>query len=550
MAYQVLARKWRPQTFEEVVGQKSVTQTLRNAIQSERVAHAFLFSGGRGVGKTTTARILAKALNCVQGPTSSPCCECVSCQEIAAGNSVDVLEVDAASNTGVDNIRELRENVRYATARDRFKIFIIDEVHMLSNAAFNALLKTLEEPPPHVKFILATTEHHKIPATITSRCQQFEFQNIPFRLILDCLRMISREEGIEVSEYALLTVVSAAQGSLRDAQSTLDQLIAFCGKTIGDDDVRTLLGVVDERRLAAMVDAIIGRDRKVLLEELQELSGYGIDPQNFCTKLIGYVRNLLVCKVSGWDNRLLHLPDSEKEKLIQQTKQFSQLDLIRLYDLLNRTESELRWNAHPLIHLEMALMKLIELAELPALEQVIDQLDSRQARSEEPTPKLRELVVSPTESEREASLFSKQRKVPSPPAEVAKSSPFAEGADRSENPVLSQLIQVVQREAIRLYSSLQHASQTEFENGKLSIVFPAAQKIHHDVIAEPESVKQLGQLGEKVTGSLPKIDIRLLKTSPSAQAASNPMEDPGVQVFLDEFPGKVIVKKEENRKEE
>ena len=317
-----------------------------------------------------------KGLNCQEGPTPSPCGECVSCREIAETNSIDVLEIDAASNTGVDNIRELRDSTRYGTARDRFKIFIIDEAHMLSNAAFNALLKTLEEPPPHVKFILATTEYSKIPGTITSRCQQFDFKPIPFSQIFDRLKLLSREEGIEISEYSLRAVVSAAQGSLRDAQSALDQIIAFSGKEILDEDVRSLLGVVDEQAVIALVDALLQRDAKSLVEQVQELTTSGVDPQNFCRKLIQHVRNLMVCRVSGWDERLLNLPDTAKSEMLNQAEQFSELDLIRFYDLLNRTDNELRWHSHPAVHLEMTLMKLIELTQLPSLEEVVAKLES------------------------------------------------------------------------------------------------------------------------------------------------------------------------------
>jgi len=245
---------------------------------------------------------------------------------------------------------------------------------MLSNAAFNALLKTLEEPPPHVKFILATTEYPKIPVTIVSRCQQYDFKPIPFPLILERLKVLSQEEGIEISEYSLRAIVSTAQGSMRDAQSGLDQIIAFGGKKISDEDVRTLLGVVDERAIIALVDAVLDRDVKLLVEQVQELMNSGVDPQNFCRKLIHHVRDLMVCGVTGWDEGLLNLPDTAKNEILGQSERFSKLDLIRFYDILNRAENDLRWNSHPWVHLEMTLMKLIELAQLPRLEDVIAKL--------------------------------------------------------------------------------------------------------------------------------------------------------------------------------
>ncbi len=333
MSYQVLARKWRPQTFSEVTGQETVTRTLQNAIQSGRIAHAFLFSGIRGVGKTTTARILAKALNCHQGPTISPCGTCVSCEEIAKSGSVDVLEIDAASNRRIDDVRELRESVRYGTARDRYKIFIIDEVHMLTNEAFNALLKTLEEPPPHVKLILATTEHHKIPVTITSRCQQYHFKPISFTSIFQKLREICGEEGIQINDYALRAVASIGQGSMRDAESSLDRIIAFSGREVRDEDVRALLGLVDSSHLYRVFNCVITEDRPGLIREVQELAEQGVDPLIFCRKLVEHVRNLLVFRTTGWDDTLLNLPDDERPLVEEQASRASELDLIRFYDL-------------------------------------------------------------------------------------------------------------------------------------------------------------------------------------------------------------------------
>ncbi|MCH8017215.1 MAG: DNA polymerase III subunit gamma/tau [Acidobacteria bacterium] len=542
MSYQVLARKWRPQTFEEVVGQETVTKTLQNAIKSERIAHAFLFSGVRGVGKTTTARILAKALNCQEGPTPSPCGECVSCREITEANSIDVLEIDAASNTGVDNMRDLRESARYGTARDRFKIFIIDEAHMLSNAAFNALLKTLEEPPAHVKFILATTEYAKIPVTIVSRCQQYDFKPIPFLLILERLKLLSQEEGIEISEYSLRAIVSVAEGSMRDAQSALDQIIAFGGKQIPDEAVRVLLGVVDERAILSLVDAVLERDVKVLVEQVQELVNSGVDPRNFCRKLIRHVRNLMVCRVTGWDERLLNLPDTAKDEILKQSEQFSQLDLIRFYDLLNRAENDLRWNSHPWVHLEMTLMKLIELTHLPSLEDVIAQLQLGEKVGKS-SPKGGAVPSGDTESlfpvanKRPQGKDKKgSRAVASPEAEKTE-----EGEAVSENQVISQLLSAVQTESIRLYSSLQAASRTTLEGGKLLISFPQSEAFHQEEVLRPDHQALLSRLCAKIVGSVPEIEVQL-EEPPKEQP--DPKEDPRVKTFIEIFPGKVIVEKE------
>jgi len=545
MSYLVLARKWRPQTFEEVVGQETVTTTLQNAIKSERIAHAFLFSGVRGVGKTTTARILAKALNCQEGPTPSPCGECVSCREITQANSIDVLEIDAASNTGVDNMRDLRESARYGTARDQFKIFIIDEAHMLSNAAFNALLKTLEEPPPHVKFILATTEYAKIPVTIASRCQQYDFKPIPFLLILERLKLLTQEEGIEISEDSLRAIVSVAEGSMRDAQSALDQIIAFGGKKIPEEAVRVLLGVVDERAILSLVDAVLERDAKILVEQVQELVNSGVDPRNFCRKLIHHVRNLMVCRVTGWDERLLNLPDTAKDEILKQSEQFSELDLIRFYDLLNRAENDLRWNSHPWVHLEMTLMKLIELTRLPSLEDVIAQLQlgekvgkSLPKGGSAPSggPKTLLPAANKPPQSQEQSQDKKSSRVAPPEAEKTE-----EKEAVSENQVISQLLSAVQTESIRLYSSLQHASRTTLENGKLLISFPQSEAFHQGEVLRSDHQGLLSRLCAKIVGSVPEIEVQL-EAPPKEQP--DPKEDPRVKTFMETFPGKVIVEKE------
>jgi DNA polymerase-3 subunit gamma/tau len=327
MSYQVIARKWRPQTFEDVVGQSATAQTLRNAILQNRIAHAYLFAGARGVGKTTTARILAKALNCAQGPTVTPCNICDSCKEIASGNSIDVLEIDAASNRGIDEIRELRENVKYAAARDRFKVFIIDEVHMLTTEAFNALLKTLEEPPPHVVFILATTELHKVPATILSRCQHFNFRAISYREILHHLQLIAREEQVRISEEALNAIARGSEGSMRDAQSLLDQVISFCGREVDDEAVRNLLGVIPQQILEDFTEAIAQSDCKRLILLIDQLAQSGGDLQQFVREMLSHLRNLLIIKIAGEDSQLIPVIPADLTRLAALAKQFSEEDL-------------------------------------------------------------------------------------------------------------------------------------------------------------------------------------------------------------------------------
>ena len=372
MKYQVIARKFRPQVFGEVVGQKSIVQTLQNAISLNRTGHAYLFSGPRGVGKTTMARILAKGLNCAQGPTITPCNECPSCKEITASQSMDVLEIDAASNTGVDNVRELRDNARYAPSRDRSKIFIIDEVHMLSNSAFNALLKILEEPPPHVIFIMATTERQKLPATILSRCQQFVFRTIAPAEIQAHLREIVTREGAKVDDRGLSYIVKAAEGSMRDAQSLLDQIISFGGQDVASEDVRDVLGFIPTEILDRTVDAIAEGNSRELVETVSIIVDQGLNLRQFTRELTARMRDLLMIKL-GLDEKVLG-GDEEKKELARRAQRFSEQDLIRYFDLLLRLESDVHHSSQPRLHLEVGLIKLAKAGHMRDIEEVIRDL--------------------------------------------------------------------------------------------------------------------------------------------------------------------------------
>ncbi len=380
MSYLVLARKWRPQTFAEIVGQEHVSDTLQNAIRSNRVAHAFLFTGVRGVGKTTAARILAKALNCAQGPTPTPCNACTNCAEITAGRAVDVLEIDGASNTGVDDVREIIENVRYQPAKSRFKIYIIDEVHMLSTSAFNALLKTLEEPPPHVKFIFATTDPHKVPHTIHSRCQRYDFKRIPFRLITDRLAEMARSEGVTVSDRALFLIAREGEGSMRDAQSLLDQVIAFAGKDIRDEDVARALGLVDRKLLCAVGEAIVDRNPRGAVELLNELHLYGYDLRRFARELLEHFRNLSVARLLPHGDLLADLPDEERAEVSRQAAKMSGENLDRAFRLLVATEGEVARVPYPKLVMEMALLKLATLTPVIAVEEILERMEELERR--------------------------------------------------------------------------------------------------------------------------------------------------------------------------
>jgi len=380
MSYLVLARKWRPQLFEEVVGQQHITKTLQNAISQKRVAHAFLFTGARGVGKTSTARILAKALNCEKGPQISPCGQCTNCQEITHGTSLDVIEIDGASNRGIDEIRELRENVRYTPAKSRYKIYIIDEVHMLTKEAFNALLKTLEEPPPHIVFIFATTEPHKIPATILSRCQRYDFKRIPFREVTGNLKRIVEEEKIQISQRGLLSIAQESEGSLRDAQSLLDQVIAYAGKSIRDEDIAEVLGLIDHKILSDTIEALARRDVERCLEVIEHVYHFGYDLQHFCRELLQYLRNLILIKVSQHPEGLMELPEEELELFKEQAGKFQFDQLNYLFSLLLKGEQEIAQSIFPRTMLEMTLIRMATLRPVLPIDEMLKKLEALESK--------------------------------------------------------------------------------------------------------------------------------------------------------------------------
>src|SRR6185295_8162033 len=378
MSYQVIARKWRPQKFEDVTGQEILTQTLQNSITHDRLHHAYLFSGARGVGKTTTARLVARALNCHKSdkPTATPCAPiddqaCASCREIAEGRSMDVLEIDAASNTGIDNVRDvIITNIGIRPARDRFKVFIIDEVHMLSDKAFNALLKTIEEPPPNVVFIMATTDEHKVPETITSRCQLFEFRTIATAKIALRLKEIAKAEKITIAEEAIREIARAGDGSMRDAQSAFDQVISFAGEKIKPEDVEKALGIAGAEVLARVVSGIAENQPAEALAIVDDLVMRGHNLRNFCRDVLGHLRDLLVLKVSG-DPKLLDSSSAEESALKEQAAQFSESDLVRFFHSLSETEASLKEAANPRYQVEVGLVKLMEMRRLAPLSDLV-----------------------------------------------------------------------------------------------------------------------------------------------------------------------------------
>lgn len=374
MASQVTALKWRPQTFDDLVGQEVVSQTLKNAIKSDRIHHAYLFAGLRGSGKTSSARIFAKALNCEQGPTETPCLQCASCEEIKVGNSLDVVEIDAASNNSVDNIRELRELVRYNAARDRYKIYIIDEVHMLSTSAFNALLKTLEEPPPNVVFIMATTELHKIPATILSRCQQFDFRQIPLFKIEARLREIADSSQIDIDDESLTLVAQASGGSMRDSLSIFDQVIAASGEKITGLDVRSILGVVEDAVLIDLLTGIVKQSPEKVFGRISELVHYGHDLKQVYDTFTGFIRDSVVLKSCSDTSELLERRYGHGESHVDALADLGVADLVRMLDVLLKHETVFRQAATPRYAFELVFMKLLEQRKLVPIEKVLGDL--------------------------------------------------------------------------------------------------------------------------------------------------------------------------------
>ena len=379
MAYEVLARKWRPQVFQDVIGQEHVNQTLMNAIRTDRLAHAYLFSGARGVGKTSIARILAKAINCQSGEPGIPCNKCHSCLEITNGSSVDVQEIDGASNRGIDEIRDLRENIKYMPSSNRFRVYIIDEVHMLTIQAFNALLKTLEEPPPHVKFIFATTEPHKVPVTILSRCQRFDFKRIPLAKIVEHLQKITDQEGIKISKSGLTLIAGEAEGSMRDAESLLDQVIAYTGSEVEDKNITDILGIIDRALLFDTSRAIIEGLPEKCIRIVDSIYNYGYDLKEFYRGLMDQFRNLLLSLITSQSD-LFDMTDSDLGEIRQQAEKAGRERLRQSLNLLIAREEDLRYTTHPRLVLETILIKLCGLGEVLSFDELIQKIEGLEKR--------------------------------------------------------------------------------------------------------------------------------------------------------------------------
>ena len=500
MSYVVLARKWRPQRFEDVVGQPHVVQTLTNAISAERIAHAYLFSGARGIGKTSVARILAKALNCAQGPSPTPCNQCASCKEITESASIDVFEIDGASNRGIDEIRELRENVRYLPAKSSYKIYIIDEVHMLTAPAFNALLKTLEEPPPRVIFIFATTEVHRLPITITSRCQLFDFRRIPVAEIVDHLRRIAQEEDIQISDVSLRVLAREAEGSMRDAQSLLEQMIAFSGKSIADEDLLEVLGVIDRQDLLGTAAAILEGDPVRCLETIERLYLHGHDLRRFCQELAEHFRNLLVMKLSNEPQKLVDLTVAELAELKEQADKVSSSTLQQFFHFLLRGEEEIRRSSNPKLVLEMSLLRLVQLPQVMDMDKVIAQMQKLEQRIATGGQPGAEPVIGQEDLDQpEVSFNYKQTEE----AETADPKTVA------DSPLVKwqDLLDKMRQEKPALAASLERATVREPKTDLIELDFNG-HEFDYEMVRERESFGLLNRLTREIFGEEIKLSLK------------------------------------------
>jgi DNA polymerase-3 subunit gamma/tau len=510
MSYQVTARKWRPQTFAELVGQRHVARTLQNALSQARIAHAYLFTGTRGTGKTTTARILAKALNCEQGPSPEPCNRCALCQAITLGNALDVMEIDGASNRGIDEIRDLREKIRYAPARSRYKIYIIDEVHMLTEHAFNALLKTLEEPPPQVVFIFATTEPQKVPITILSRCQRFDFHKVTSTEIAHCLGKIAEQEGVHISEIALHRIGRRAQGSLRDAQTLFDQVVAYCGLEVPDNEVEQLLGLAGEDQILHLLEAIMARHACKVLELLTQIFQQGHDTRELCRYLLELLRDLLVVKVAPKGHGGLDRSPTEFESLQKLASQSSIEELHTLFELLTTTEMRVRDSAQPIWMLEVSLIKLASLPPLQPLGVLVTRLESLERRlgltSEHDAYEIPSLTtaVHETTTASEASAATTTPTVLSP-------SPLAVPPDGVEQPaspseVVRKIIEGASTRALGWI--LEQHCKMHVTDSSLEVTFHGNNRMAHELLHDEGTLRTLQQLLRTALGR--EMEVRII----------------------------------------
>jgi DNA polymerase III subunit gamma/tau len=557
MSYQVIARKWRPQTFNDLVGQQHVTETLKNAIRNDRVAHAYIFSGARGVGKTTAARILAKALNCVKGPTPEPCGVCDSCKEIAAGTSLDVIEIDAASNRGIDQIRELREMVRYAPAASRTKIVILDEAHMLTGEASNALLKTLEEPPDRVVFVMATTEPENLEDTIRSRSQHFHFRALTFAEITKRLEEIAQKEELKIEPGAMAVIARMAEGSLRDALSLLEQARAYCGDTILDEQVRALLGVVPEDALEELVGAIAEGSADRALGLVHAFQKEGRNLQHFCREAIRHFRNLLIARVCGADSDLIAATPDQRPAIAKAAALFSEEDLTRFFQILLQTDDDLRRKPDPRVHLEMGLLRLVNASRLAPLEELLAELKTG-------TPASGANIGTAREGSLKSPIPNSAAPVPAPAARHQSPASLPPGAKPTAAEIglprsgttprvsgisLEQVAEIktaIQAQQKFLGELVEHSSGWELDGAELRIYFSPDKRAFAEMIEGREPLEKIRAVSSNALGRAVRVCARLDSVAAAAAAATGSQElraqferDPLVRSMLQRFGGKI-----------
>lgn len=548
MSYQVFARKYRPQLFEEVLGQDAAIQTLRNAIRGQRLAHAYLFVGPRGVGKTSTARIFAKALNCVNGPTETPCGTCDSCREIAAGISLDVLEIDGASNNSVDQVRELRENVRFLPTRGKFRIYLIDEVHMLSGAAFNALLKTLEEPPAHVKFFFATTEAHKLPATIISRCQRFDLRPIRDDVVAKHLLLIAETEKVMLEAAAADVIARAAEGGMRDAESMLDQVVSFCGDKISENDVLTIFGFTSAEDVAGLAGFILAGDTAAALDLVAAQSESGKDLGRLLADLVSLARDLLVSEATGRD-----LPGRRGQLLAPLRGKFSARKLTEMLEILSTAEAGLRFSPDKKLPLEIAVVKSIQLLQTADLDEVLAALAAVQSGKPLP-PSSPAPLPRPVMKPRSASpavpipaITTAPSSTPkvteeTQPAVPAKEEVPTKGEEDASKVWADVVAEISKRQKIRS-KWLEQACEVKEEGNALRVTFPETLDKQLRTLTAEEQGKLIQELWLQMTGRRIVFRPEATASSPVAASAPDPVlsiadnfeNDPGIEAAVELF---------------
>ena len=551
--YQVLARKKRPQVFEAIVGQDHITKTLKNAIISGRIAHAFLFTGIRGIGKTTCARVLAKALNCRKGPAPSPCNECDNCVEITRGSSLDVIEIDGASNRGIDEVRGLRENVKFAPIAGKYKIFIIDEVHMLTTPAFNALLKTIEEPPPHVIFILATTEAHKLPLTILSRCQKYDFRAMPREGIFNFLKKTAQEEGIKIDDKAISLIAGAADGSLRDSLSILESIVSAGEGEISYEHVADILGVVDSNLLLSFSESLINKDSDKILLLIDEIYSYGYDVKQFSKYFLNHLRDLIVISISKQENLGSMVFHVDRDRLKDQAKKISYENLLQYFSVFYEAEKEIRRADNPRLLLEVTFLKMVRMEPVVPLDKILKQIENLKGNSQGNSQVLSEPSLkntgNPVKQENPGAENLKTENLKTEEEQASYSLKQNEGKDFP----WEEFIKRVEGESISLGAFLRNGVIKEIEGDKITLAFEDSFSVQ--TISKDKNLKILKSaaaalLGRKVELNIKK-EIQAKKASESDAGAykekksvenlfQKAYKEQAVKEVLEIFPGKIV----------